>query len=123
VRALEMEKQDVLQNYRDSCVETERHQETIKQLTEDHNKLYQKYMDMEKNMGGSQFQIKQLAQKEQNYISEIKTLERHIDHLTHQLELAHKAMREIQEERDKLEIEISNHQAMNMNQENNKEGL
>jgi len=118
-----MEKQDVLQNYRDSCVETERHQETIKQLTEDHNKLYQKYMDMEKNMGGSQFQIKQLAQKEQNYISEIKTLERHIDHLTHQLELAHKAMREIQEERDKLEIEISNHQAMNMNQENNKEGL
>jgi len=40
VRALEMEKQDILQNYRDSCVENERHQETIKQLTEDHNKLY-----------------------------------------------------------------------------------
>lgn len=40
-------------------------------------------MDNEKNMGGSQFQIKQLEQKEQNYISEIKTLERHIDHLTH----------------------------------------
>ena len=65
-------------------------------------------MDMEKNMGGSQFQIKQLGQKEQNYIAEIKTLERHIDHLTHQLELAHKAMREIQEDRDKLEIEIEN---------------
>ena len=27
--------------------------------------------------------------------------------MTHQLELAHKAMKEIQEERDKLEIEIS----------------
>lgn len=80
-------------------------------------------MDNEKNMGGSQFQIKQLEQKEQNYISEIKTLERHIDHLTHQLELAHKAMREIQEDRDKMEIEINNHKANNMNTESNKEGL
>lgn len=32
-------------------------------------------------------------------------------------------MREIQEERDKLEIEVSNHQTMNMNNENNKDGL
>lgn len=90
-----MEKQDILQNYRDSCVENDRQQDTIKQLTEDHNKTYQKCLDMEKNMGGSQFAIKELQQKEQNYIAEIKTLERHIDHLTHQLELAHKAMREI----------------------------
>lgn len=104
-----MEKQDILQNYRDATLENERHQETIKQLTDDHNKLYQKGLDMEKNMGGSQFMIKELQQKEQNYFAEIKTLERHIDHLTHQLELAHKAMKEIQEERDKLEIEINNH--------------
>lgn len=59
-----MEKQDVLQNYRDSCVENERQQETIKQLTEDHNKLYQKCLDMEKGMGGSQFAIKELQQRE-----------------------------------------------------------
>lgn len=118
-----MEKQDVLQNYRDSCVESERNLESVKQITDDYNKLYQKLMDNEKNIGGSQFMIKQLEQKEQNYISEIKTLERHIDHLTHQLELAHKAMREIQEERDKMEIEINNHKAVNMNTENNKEGL
>jgi proline dehydrogenase len=90
-----MEKQDVLQNYRDSCAENERHQETIKQITEEHNNLYAKCLDLEKNVGGSQFFIKEMQQKEQNYISEIKTLERHIDHLTHQLELAHKAMREI----------------------------
>jgi hypothetical protein len=32
-------------------------------------------------------------------------------------------MREIQEDRDRLEIEINNHKAMNMNSENNKEGL
>lgn len=78
---------------------------------------------MEKGMGGNQFMIKELQQKEQNYFAEIKTLERHIDHLTHQLELAHKAMKEIQEERDKLEIEINNHRQMNMTQENNTEGL
>jgi hypothetical protein len=55
-----MEKQDVLQNYRDTCVESERHQESVKQMTDDYNKLYQKCMDNEKNMGGSQFMIKQL---------------------------------------------------------------
>ena len=118
-----MEKQDILQNYRDATLESERYQDTIKQLTEENNKVYQKALDLEKNMGGSQFMIKELNQKEQNYIAEIKTLERHIDHLTHQLELAHKAMKEIQEERDKLEIEINNHRQMNMNQENTQEGL
>lgn len=35
IRALEMEKQDVLQNYRDSCAENERHQETINHMQED----------------------------------------------------------------------------------------
>lgn len=78
---------------------------------------------MEKNAGGNTFFIKELQQKEQNYIAEIKTLERHIDHLTHQLELAHKAMREIKEERDKFEVEIHNHQALSMNNESSKEGL
>lgn len=32
-------------------------------------------------------------------------------------------MREIQEERDKFEIEMNNHKAMSMNIENNQEGL
>jgi hypothetical protein len=32
-------------------------------------------------------------------------------------------MREIQEDRDKMEIEINNHKAVNMSSENNKEGL
>lgn len=87
-------------------------------MTDEHNKLYQKCLDMEKNMGGSQFVIKDMHQKEQNYIAEIKTLERHIDHLTHQLELAHKAMREIEEHKDKQDMEINNHKAMASNIEN-----
>jgi chromosome segregation ATPase len=92
-------------------------------MQEEHNQLYQKYLDLEKSMGGSGFAIKELQQKEQNYIAEIKTLERHIDHLTHQLELAHKAMKELEEHRDKLEIEVNNHRTMNQNIENNQEGL
>ena len=64
-------------------------------MTEEHQRLYQKCLDSEKNQGGAAFAIKELRQKEQNYISEIKTLERHLDHLTHQLELSHKSMREI----------------------------
>lgn len=118
-----MEKQDILQNYRDSCAENERHQDAVKQVTDEHTRLYQKCLDMEKNAGGSTFFIKELQQKEQNYIAEIKTLERHLDHLTHQLELAHKAMRELQEDRDGFEVEINNHKTMSMNIENNKENL
>ena len=60
VRALEMEKQDILQNYRDSCVENQRHQDTIRQVSEEHNKLYQKCLDLEKKMGGTHFMIKEL---------------------------------------------------------------
>jgi hypothetical protein len=59
-----MEKQDVLQNYKDICLESERHQDSIKQITDDYNKLYQRCIDNEKNMGGSSFMIKQLEQKE-----------------------------------------------------------
>ena len=49
-----------MQNYRDSCAENERAQETIKQMADEHNKLYQKTLEMEKNMGGSQFVLKEL---------------------------------------------------------------
>ena len=98
----------MLQNYRDACAESERHEEATRQLHDERNKLYQRCLDMEKNAGGSVFAIKELQTKEQNYIAEIKTLERHIDHLTHQLELAHKAMRETQEERDRMNMELSN---------------
>lgn len=55
-----MEKQDILQNYRDATVENERYQDNIKQLTEENNKAYQKSLDMEKNFGGTQFMIKEL---------------------------------------------------------------
>lgn len=78
---------------------------------------------MEKNAGGSVFAIKELQTKEQNYIAEIKTLERHIDHLTHQLELAHKAMRETQEERDRMNVELNNQRQFNVSQENGQESL
>ena len=74
-------------------------------------------------MGGSQYLIKEQQQKEQNYLTEIKTLERHLDHLTHQLELNHKAMRELQEDRDNLEKEVHNHQALNHGNEQGRDQL
>jgi len=39
------------------------------------------------------------------------------------LELAHKAMKEIQDERDRMEMDINNHRAASANQDNNQEGL
>ena len=55
-----MEKQDILQNYRDANAEGDRLQETIKHLTEEHTQLYQKCLEMEKNNGGSQYMLKEM---------------------------------------------------------------
>ena len=49
-----------------------------------------------------QYKMRDMEIKDTQYIQEIHTLERHIDHLTHQLELAHKAMNEIAMERDSI---------------------
>jgi chromosome segregation ATPase len=52
--------------------------------------------------------MKDTEQRENNYIQEIHTLERHIDHLTHQLELAHKAMRDLSDEKEAMNADFHN---------------
>jgi uncharacterized protein YoxC len=44
----------------------------------------------------------ELQNKEQSYIHEIKTLEKHIDHLTHQLEVTSREQREVLQTRETL---------------------
>ena len=55
--------------------------------------------------------------REQACIQEIHTLERHIDHLTHQLELANQALGEAKDEREALIHDIHSHRNMSYNLE------
>lgn len=93
LRALELEKHDVLTNYRSACLESERNGEAVKQLTQENREAYLQLQALEKELYGCQMALREVQAREQNCIQEIHTLERHIDHLTHQMELAHNAIK------------------------------
>jgi hypothetical protein len=57
---------------------------------------------LEKDCYGAQLRLRESEQREQQCIQEIHTLERHIDHLTHQLDLANQALRDSKQERDAM---------------------
>lgn len=61
---------------------------------------------MEKELHGSHLRQRELESREASCISEIHTLERHIDHLSHQLELAHSELRDLQLQRDAVVSDI-----------------
>ena len=100
VRALEIEKEDILANYRDSCLQVERLEHTVETLSAENRDLFSQVNSTQKEVGGASYQITELQQKEENYIQEILTLERHIDHVTRQLEDCTKQHGEIATERD-----------------------
>jgi len=61
--------------------------------------------------------IRDIEQREQGLVQEIHTLERHIDHLNHQLELSSGAVREARDERDAIIADINSHRTMSYNLE------
>ena len=83
LRALELEKHDVLTNYRQSCLESERLNEALAQITQENKDSYARIQALEKEVYGAQLRLRDVETREQACIQEIHTLERHIDHLTH----------------------------------------
>lgn len=79
----------MLSNYRSACLENERLNEALQGLTMENKEGYNSISLLEKELHGSHLRLRELESREASYISEIHTLERHIDHLSHQLELAH----------------------------------
>ena len=75
---------------------------------------------MQKDIGGASFKIAEAEKKEENFVQEILTLERHIDHITRQLEEANRNINAIATERDGIADELNNFKGIQMNQENNK---
>ena len=53
----------------------------------ENKEAYARIQALEKDVYGAQMRLRDVELREQNCIQEIHTLERHIDHLTHQLEL------------------------------------
>ena len=78
----------MLTNYRQACLENERLTQSIAQLTQEAKDTYAQLQVLEKELYGTQLRLREVEQREQSCIQEIHTLERHIDHLTHQYELA-----------------------------------
>jgi chromosome segregation ATPase len=106
LRALELEKHDVLSNYRTACLEGERLNEAVHGLTIENKEAFNRLSQLEKELHGSHLRQRELEAREASCISEIHTLERHIDHLTHQLELAHSELRDLQLQRDAVVHDI-----------------
>ena len=77
-----MEKEDILQNYRDACQQNERLQHTIEQVSDENKDLYSQVTGAQKDMSGASYQLAEFEKKEENYVHEIMTLEKHIDHIT-----------------------------------------
>lgn len=99
-RALELEKEDILQNYRDACLAIERLESTVDQISGENKELYNHLQNAQKDIGGASYAIAEADKKEENFIQEIMTLERHIDHITRQLEDTNKHLNIIASERD-----------------------
>ena len=58
--------------------------------------------ELEKELYGTQLRLREVEQREQSCIQEIHTLERHIDHITHQYELAQQSINQAKDEQHQL---------------------
>jgi regulator of replication initiation timing len=64
-----------------------------------------------------------MDKKEENFVQEIMTLERHIDHITRQLEDLNKHYHQCANERDQLLDELQTFKSIHNNQESSKTEL
>lgn len=116
-RALEIEKEDILANYREANLQISSLDQTIQMISKENNQLFLMTKDVERGFSGMQYQNKDLQKKEEGYIQEILTLERHIDQLSNQLNLQSVALGEIQLERESLHSQLQSFQNATMHQD------
>ena len=122
-RALEIEKEDILANYRDATMQVERLEHTVETLSGENKELFSQVQVTQKEVGGASFALAEHQQKEENYVQEILTLERHIDHVTRQLEEAQKSQGQLAQERETFFEELQTFKGIANNQEANKTEL
>lgn len=118
-----MEKDDILKNYRNVCLDSERLQDNIQQLGKENQQLYARVHQLERELGGMSHKMGDIESRETHVVQEIRQLERHIEHLTYQLEMAHKVIKELQEQKDNILYDIDNQKNLSQTLEANREDL
>ena len=63
-------------------MQVERLEHTVDTLSGENKELFGQVQVTQKEVGGASFALAEHQQKEENYVQEILTLERHIDHVT-----------------------------------------
>jgi len=102
VRALELEKEDILKQYRQLAQENQRLLQNMETVGSENKFNYEQMQRFEREAAGMNVNLIEMQNREQGYIHEIKTLEKHIDHLTHQLEVTLRDQKEVQRTADTL---------------------
>ena len=65
---MQIEKEDILNNYKESAQEVEMHSHTLDQVTAENKSLFEKVTSVEKSLTLQQTKREELEKKEQNYI-------------------------------------------------------
>ena len=67
-RAVELEKEDILGNYRDACQQIDRLQETVDKVSEENRELYGQLQQAKTEVGGAAHHLNEHKKKEENYV-------------------------------------------------------
>ena len=86
IRAVEIDKEDMNASYREVCQENQRLRDTNSQVIGENKEMFSNLQRLDQDREKLNFTLKDVIEKEQNYITEIRTKEDHVTHLTHQVE-------------------------------------
>ena len=82
---VEMEKDDLQNQYKEVCAENKRLKETVNTMGLENKEMFARSTHTETDKARMEHTIRELVEKEQGYLNEIKNREDHISHLTQQL--------------------------------------
>jgi len=102
LRQAELERDDILNNYRGVCLENERLKRNIDEFSGDNQQYFKKLKDYEREINLLKAQIQQLEIKENQYLNEISSYERNISLLNQRLEQADTVIQQTQAAKDRL---------------------
>lgn len=83
----------------------------------ENKEAYSRVQTLEKEIYAFQMRLREVEAREQNCIAEIHTLERHIDHLTHQLELVNVSLKESRDEKEAILHDMNSQRNLSYNLE------
>ena len=79
---VEMEKDDLQNQYKEVCAENKRLKETVNQMGLENKEMFAWSTHTETDKARMEHTLRELVEKEQGYLNEIKNREDHISHLT-----------------------------------------